>query len=184
VSYRVVEKASHDLAEYELRLRELRALSDDVEAVLWQFVFGVDLVTTVKAEWRPVDDPLRWRLTDPRRVRVTRFGDLLWLRPVDMVAALSSRGYSSDDTLVLDVTDEFCPWNTGRYSVDGGGSSVTTRPADLALPVDALGAAFLGGVTFTTLARAGRVEGRNAGALARADALFAAHRAPWLTTGF
>ena len=48
----------------------------------------------------------------------------------------------------------------------------------------ALGSAYLGGFSFRQLARAGRVEERREGALARADALFTSDRAPWCPENF
>ena len=52
------------------------------------------------------------------------------------------------------------------------------------LGVADLGAAYLGGVRFTTLARAGRVMERTAGALARADAAFASEPSAYCSTDF
>jgi predicted acetyltransferase len=73
--------------------------------------------------------------------------------------------------------------------VGGGGPGEaaccrTDGPADLALEVAELAAAYLGGVRFSTLARAGLVSELTVGALARADALFAAVPAPFCCTGF
>ena len=59
------------------------------------------------------------------------------------------------------------------------GAERTTADADLACDVTALGSAYLGGFSFRQLARAGQIEERREGALARADALFASDRAPW-----
>jgi predicted acetyltransferase len=52
-------------------------------------------------------------------------------------------------------------------------------PADVVCTVNELGAAYLGGVSFRQLQRAGRVEERTKGALARADAMFGWDPAPW-----
>ena len=61
----------------------------------------------------------------------------------------------------------------------GGAVERTEDEADVALDVTDLGSCYLGGFTFGELTRAGRaVEGRP-GAAHRADALFAADRAPW-----
>ena len=84
-----------------------------------------------------------------------RVGDGLWMRPVDVGAALAARSYAGDGELVLEVSDAFCPWNDGRYGLDG---SKTTASPDLRLTVDALGTVYLGGFTFSDLLRAGRVE--------------------------
>ena len=108
-----------------------------------------------------------------------RIGDGLWVRLVDVGQALAQRGYIGDGRAVLDVTDEFCPWNTGRWAVEPGKARrVRTRP-DLRLDVQALASVYLGGFTFAELARAGRVEEVAKGGLRRADALFAADRRPW-----
>ena len=54
----------------------------------------------------------------------------------------------------------------------------TTAAPDVELAIDALGALYLGGHRFTTLARAGRVTGDLA-ALQRADRMFTWHTLPW-----
>ncbi len=68
-------------------------------------------------------------------------GDGLWLRLVDLPAALAARCYASADSLVLEVTDDFCPWNAGRWrletGVDAGGAVVADCTADVAAPAAA-----------------------------------------------
>ncbi len=103
----------------------------------------------------------------------------MWVRLIDLAAALSARGYATDDAVVIDVTDEFCPWNAGRWRVGRGGVEKTEAAADLACDIRSLGCVYLGGFTFAQLARALRVEELRAGAIARADALFHSDRAPW-----
>jgi hypothetical protein len=51
--------------------------------------------------------------------------------------------------------------------------------SDIRLSVEALGSAYLGGISFTRLALAGRAVELRKGALVRADALFHSSRAPW-----
>jgi predicted acetyltransferase len=80
---------------------------------------------------------------------------------------------------VLDVRDEFCPWNEGRWRVAAGTAERTTAPADLALDVATLGAAYLGGIAFTQLAQSGQIEELTQGALCRADAIFRSPLHPW-----
>jgi predicted acetyltransferase len=101
--------------------------------------------------------------------------DHIWVRLLDIPAALSARAYGADGEVVLDVTDPFRPQTSGRYLVSASGPArrVTDRDADIALGVDDLGSAYLGGVRLSTLAAAGRVHELRPGALARADALFA-----------
>ena len=105
-----------------------------------------------------------------------RVGDGLWVRLVDVGAALAARSYDGDGDVVLAVGDAFCPWNDARFALDG---SKTTAPPDLRLDVDALGSVYLGGFTVGQLARAGKVDELTPGAVERADALFRTGRAPW-----
>ena len=48
-----------------------------------------------------------------------------------------------DDAVVLDVIDEFCPWNAGHWRLARPGQR-TTSGAQLRLDVSALGSAYLG----------------------------------------
>ena len=112
----------------------------------------------VKAIFLPVDHPLLLSLAAPRRLNfLVREG--LWVRLIDVGAALSARGYATDDTVVIDVTDEFCPWNAGRWRVGRGGVEKTGAEPDLACDVRSLGCVYLGGFTFAQLARSLRVDG-------------------------
>ena len=60
----------------------------------------------------------------------------------------------------------------------------TTAMPDVTLDAGDLGATYLGTFRFSDLARVGRIAEGTAGALLRADALFAAARAPWCSTMF
>ena len=81
--------------------------------------------------------------------------------------------------MVFEVRDEFCPWNEGRWKLEGGEASRTDDAADLALDVAELGSVYLGGFTFRDLHRAGRVEELREGAVYGADAIFRGEAAPW-----
>ncbi len=175
----------------QLLVVEAMALSPRAERAVWGFLFSVDLVRTTKAGRVPVPHPLLLELVDPRALGITT-GDGLWVRLVDLPAALAARRYGAAGTLVLEVADAFCPWNAGRWRLaatgePGNAAAVVERTdaaADLALDVADLAAAYLGGFRVSDLARAGRVEELAPGALRRADALFAADRTPWCATGF
>jgi predicted acetyltransferase len=147
-------------------------------AEIWRFLLDVDWSATIKAGLLPPDHPLFLLLASPRRLTY-RMGDSLWVRIVDVGAALSEREYAAAGTVVLEVRDAFCPWNEGRWKLEGGKASRTDEPADLALDVDALGSAYLGAVSFSELRDALRVEELVPGAVARADAVFAWRPLPW-----
>jgi predicted acetyltransferase len=164
--------------EDELQVVEAVALDGRPTAEIWRYLLDIDWSVRITAHLLPADHPLWWLLAHPRRMRF-RVGDGLWVRLVDVGAALSARGYATDGTVVFDVVDDFCPWNAGRWRLSRGRARRTTAPAHLRCDVTALGSAYLGGFTFSQLLRGGRVEELRRGAAARADAMFAAERAPW-----
>jgi predicted acetyltransferase len=170
-----------------LTVNELMATTPEANTALWRFCFDVDLTTCTEAERRPVDDPLPWLLADPRQLqRSTRDG--LWLRLVDVGAALQLRRYMESGRLVLEVRDDLCPWNAGRFELEGSSEGASCRATDLApdlvIPVNNLASTYLGGVTFSTLAQAGLVEEHTPGALLRADRMFAVRYQPWTPHNF
>jgi predicted acetyltransferase len=136
----------------------------------------------VRARPQPVDASLLWMVTEPRRLGMT-VGDGMWLRLVDVAAALEGRGYAGSDSLVLELRDAVCDWNHGRWALEAGpeGARVTRtqRSADLALDAGDLAALYLGGTTFAQLLLAGRGEELTAGAGQRLDALLHTDLAPW-----
>jgi predicted acetyltransferase len=171
----------------ELMVYDLQGATPQAYADVWRFVLDVDLVRRVTAWHRPADEPLLHLVTDPRRLRFT-LRDGLWVRVVDLPAALTARGYAGPGRLVLEVRDAFCPWNEGRYALDASGDRVrcsrTEDPPDLVMDADVLGAVYLGGVRFHDLWRAGRIPAAAPGALDLADAMFATPAAPWCPMAF
>ncbi|MEV5144175.1 GNAT family N-acetyltransferase [Streptomyces sp. NPDC052727] len=168
-------------------LEDLAALDPASEAALWRFLFGVDLMTTLKMRARPVDDAWQYLVSDIRRC-LPQQRDAGYVRLVDVGAALSARTYLTPVDVVFEVEDAFCPWNAGRWRLTGDpkGASCerTTDAADVALSVRELGAAYLGGVTLLSLAAAGRVRELRPGALTEASVAFGSPVAPWLSHGF
>lgn len=147
-------------------------------AELWRFLLDIDWTATFEASLLPPDHPLFLLLANPRRARY-RMGDALWVRLVDVGAALSGRAYSGDGSIVFDVRDAVCPWNEGRWKLEGGSAARTDDAADVALDVSALGSAYLGAISFVELRGAGRLEELVDGAVQRADALFGWRPLPW-----
>jgi predicted acetyltransferase len=162
----------------ELRVIEALGATSQALRDIWGYLLAVDWKATITASLLPPDHPLFLLLATPRRMRY-RMGDSLWVRLVEVGAALSARKYSVDGSVVFDVHDDFGTWNQGRWKLDEGVAARTDDDADIALPVQSLGSAYLGGVSFAELARAGRLEELKDGALARADALFRWDRHPW-----
>ena len=163
-------------------VREVMATDAAALAALYRYLFDLDLMASTELWNVPVDDPLLHWLTNPRKAKPV-LGDALYVRLVDLPRALSSRTYAVELDVVLDVADELCPWNGGRWRLTGGpaggGCERTNAPADLSLDVTQLGAAYLGGVALTELAAAGRVSEIVPGALRAATLAFAHTPAPW-----
>jgi predicted acetyltransferase len=171
-----------------LLVREFIAARAETAAALWRYLVEVDLVGMVEMQARPLDEPIRWRLTEPRQLEVVRQSDYLWVRLLDIPGALSARGYGTEAELVVDVDDPFRPQQSGRYRVEGspkGGSCEPTDAGpDLVLSITDLGALYLGGMTASRLADAGRIVERQPGALEVADHLFRGDVLPFCSTRF
>jgi predicted acetyltransferase len=170
-----------------LRLEMLIAATAEAYAALWRHVLEVDLMARVTAEMRRVDEPLRFLLADSRQPK-TRVEDGVWLRLVDVAAALAGRRYAVEGRLVLRVHDTFCRWNDGQHELTGGPAGAECKSIgdapDLELDAADLAALYLGGNRFRTLFEAGRIQELRPGAVARADAMFATDRAPWCPSHF
>ncbi|MFJ8308223.1 MULTISPECIES: GNAT family N-acetyltransferase [unclassified Streptomyces] len=168
-------------------LADLEAADPAAYGALWQYLFDLDLTSTLSVKGRPADDAFQHLVSDVRRCGV-RLRDALHVRLVELGAALEARTYAAPVDVVLEVEDAFCPWNAGRWRLTGdtkGASCVRTDDAaELALSVRELGAAYLGGITLASFAGAGRVRELRQGALAEASTAFGSELAPWLPHGF
>ena len=162
-----------------LQVVEAVALDGRPTAEIWRYLLDIDWAARITASLLPVDHALWWLLATPRRMR-PRIGDGLWVRLVDVGAALSARSVRRRrsrrprrDRRVLPVERRpLACLPTARRSA-------RRPPAQLRLDVSTLGSTYLGAFSFSELVRGGRVEELRRGAAARADAMFAAERAPW-----
>ncbi|MDT0262433.1 GNAT family N-acetyltransferase [Jatrophihabitans lederbergiae] len=156
---------------------------------LWQTIFSVDLARRVVAAGRPTDEPLRWMLTDPRGMRVTRQSDNLWLRLLDVPSCLSRRTYPYAETLVVEVADDpMCRNNTGAWRLETSGTdgncARTTASPDLTVDIRALSRLFLGGGSARLLAMAGLIQEHRSGTLDRLGRLLRTDPAPFNSFAF
>jgi predicted acetyltransferase len=172
--------ASFDQGVSNARTEIVEAIGATPQATaeLWRFLLDIDWTSTFEAGLLPPDHPLFLLLANPRRAKY-RMGDGLWIRVVDVGAALSGRAYAGDGSIVFDVRDAICPWNEGRWRVEGEAAVRTDAAADIALDVGALGSAYLGAVSFDQLRGALRLEELVDGSVRRADALFGWRPFPW-----
>ncbi|MDH3426649.1 MAG: GNAT family N-acetyltransferase [Acidimicrobiia bacterium] len=165
---------------------ELITLDQDAYRALWNFVLNLDLTVTVSASIRPIDEPLRWMVEDPRRI-VTSSSEALWLRLLDVPACLEARRYPQSGRLVLEVTDEFLPQRSGRFELSGGPQEAhcvpTDAEADVTLETNDLASLYLGDAEVAALAFAGRLRGSEE-SLRLLAAMFRWHEPPWCTSVF
>ena len=171
----------------KLNVQEVIALDPDAEQALWEWLLAMDLVRTVAGRRGPVPHPLQQMLIEPRRLALT-VSDGLWLRILDLPAALEARGYVGSGSVVFDVTDEQFEANADRWElrVSDGRAAVSrsAAAADVELDITTLAAVYLGGFRFGDLAVGGQLRECRPGALERADALFTPSRSPWNATPF
>jgi len=178
-------------------VRELVCADPAASASVSADLLGRDLITEFRLRRRPVDDPLLYQLADPRRAR-PRLKDALWARIIDVPGALAGRRYSAPVDTVIDVRDDLVPSNAGRWrlttaepaAADRNGleascvPAAASAPADLALDIAELGAAYLGGTPLGALAGAGLVAERRAGAVRKLSAAMSWDPAPWCPISF
>jgi predicted acetyltransferase len=180
--YRVKQKWERGMPQSELQLVDAISTSTEATRELWRYLFGVDLIAKVSLWNYDPATPLFLMVKDARRLQL-KISDGIWLRLVDVGKALQLRSYDGEDSVVLEVTDDFCTWNEGRYRA-GDGAGPTKDGAELRLSAADLASAYLGAFSFERLAAAGRVEELTEGAVARATALFRTDLPPWCPEPF
>lgn len=187
--YQVVVNDSSP-AHRELRLTELCALDRTSYLCLWDYLMEIDLVEDLRTSLRPIDEPIRWALSDYRRMSTRWSGEHTYVRLVDVGRALEARGYERPGALTFSLSDRFCPWNEGCYRVQVGGDGAVevvrdeTLTADLSFDAATLGSLYLGGLRAGALAEVGLIDVMRPEALEEAERLFASPRPPFCTTQF
>jgi len=190
--YRMVE--SHgDLFGNSLEVLLQASATDDAYAGLWRFLFEMDLTNEVTAKLRSVEEAFAWQISDFRAARKLVQRDHLWIRILDVKAALEARVFSAHGTIVLEITDPL-GYAEGRFLLeiaDDGRATVNELVADvpdtaahISLGVNELGALYLGGVSAVTLTAAGRITEVRAGSASAVDASFRSPVTPWLSIWF
>ncbi|MET9494024.1 GNAT family N-acetyltransferase [Streptomyces sp. NPDC006552] len=171
-----------------VRVEELEADGPAEAAALWSYLTAIDLTGTVRAWGRPVDDPLPLLAADRDQVRVTESFPALWVRLVDVRAALAARTWAAPVDVVLDLRDERVPGNAGRFrliaSPDGFSYAPTADAPDLSLEARDLASVYLGATSVRALLRAGLIAEHKPGAAAMLDAALSTDLRPHTVDGF
>ena len=166
----------------KVRVREAIANSPTAHTGIWRYLTSIDLYPRIVFWNLPIDDPLRWKVPDHRRIIRKRW-DALYVRILDVVQALEARTYSADGKLRLSVDDPFMPDLGGSFEldvVDGRGSCrrVDDEHVDLALGTVELSSLYLGGGSARSLFLAGLVRG-DVGLITQFGRMFHGDIAPW-----
>lgn len=175
--YRVKPDWDRGIPQGHVRILEAFATSPAATRELWRFLFGIDLVARIESHGFDPASPLFLMVVDPRRLHLG-LSDGLWLRLLDVDAALGARSYAAGEPVVLEVLDRVYASNAGRWRV-GPEVGRTDAEAELELDVADLASAYLGAFDFHSLAAAERVRELRPGALERASALFRTPRPPF-----
>jgi predicted acetyltransferase len=179
--WRVKGGWSHSGPDGVVEVSEVVAATGDAYAALWQFLLSIDLTRTVKFSFAAVDEPLPYLVTNPNALE-TRVSPGLWIRVVDVPAALTARRYAAPVDVVFDVSDFLLPSNAGHWRLVADASSAscerTDAQPDLSLDIRSLGAAYLGGVSLYSLAAAGMVSELTLGSVSAASTAFGWRVAP------
>jgi predicted acetyltransferase len=176
--YRLTPGFDRGIQTGTIHVAEAMGTSPEATQAIWRYLFDIDWMARVTASLLPVDHPLLLLSAEPRRLRFT-VRDGVWVRLVDAGAALSARSYAPGQPVVVEVCDEFCAWNNGRWWIGADRIQRTAEPADIRCSVGVLGSAYLGGFTWTRLSQALRLEELTPDAAERADAVFGHRSAPW-----
>lgn len=185
VTYRF---AGWETSPRTMKVLDLVAGTPSAYVELWRYLGSLDLIQVVTWDEARRDDPLPWALRDRRCYAVKGTDDVLWVRMLDVPAALGARSYRGSGSIVLEVQDDLgLAHGTFALAVTDGVAQVHTvddgTAADVTLTVNALGSLYLGGVQASTLAAAG---GLTAGAaeVERLDVLFGLAQEPYCITHF
>jgi predicted acetyltransferase len=175
--YTVKQEWEHGSSTGTMTVIEAVAPEPEAARELWRWLLDFDWTSKIVAGLLPLDHELFWLLREPRRMAF-ELNDGVWVRLVDVGAALSARTYR-EGAVVFEVRDAFRPSNEGCWRVTAEGAERVDAEPEIALDVTALGSVYLGGFTFEELRRGSRIAELREGAIARADALFATERQPW-----
>ncbi|MFC3299089.1 GNAT family N-acetyltransferase [Arthrobacter agilis] len=186
VSYRF---AGWETTPYTMKIVDLVASTPSAYLELWRYLGSLDLVQVVTWDGARRDDALPWSLRDRRCYSVKGTDDVLWVRMLDVPAALGARSYRGSGRIVLDVLDPLgIAGGSFVLTVVDGVAQVehvdTAAAPDATLTVNALGSLYLGGVQASALAAAGALTAHADDAVDLLDTLFGLPQEPYCITHF
>ncbi|MGI9016172.1 MAG: GNAT family N-acetyltransferase [Euzebya sp.] len=166
-----------------VKVTELAGVTAHAEAAIWRYLIAHDLIASLEARRRPVDDVLPLLLSDSRRVQRRRT-DGLYVRVLDLPAALQGRSYRASVGLTVEVHDDLFSANEGTWRIEVAPEGASVEPTtdgqvDVELDIRALGALYLGSVTLRQLVSAGMAQASHPDVIAAVDGAFTTDEAGW-----
>jgi predicted acetyltransferase len=165
-----------------VRVSEVMTPSTSAHTGIWRFLTNIDLFPNIRYWNLPVDDPIRWKVPDHRRIERKRW-DALYVRILDVIAALELRTFAFDGTVRFRLDDAFLPDAGGscELSVEHGVGSCrrTDDPTvDLTLRTSELASLYLGAGSVHAMEEAGLIGG-DRDSVTLLGRMFRGDRAPW-----
>ena len=176
--YTVAQDWQSGFSKGTVTVQEVVAPTAEAARELWRWLLDFDWTSQFVADLLPIDHELFLLLAEPRRMQF-KVNDGVWVRLIDLGAALSARTYAGDGEIVLEVSDALFADNAGRWRVSANGAERTDDDADIALDITGVGSVYLGGFSFTELVRGSRAQELTKDAALRGDALCGTSLAPW-----
>lgn len=174
------------LSGSRLGIRDLSWLSFNAYRALWEHLANMDLIQEMSYR-APAGDPLPHLILEPRMLKATA-GDGVLARLVNVKKALTQRGYQENGTLIFELADELCPWNTGKWKLEaspqGSRVSATRQSAQLTLPPSTLAMLLFNQITATEAARMSRLDAREPAALKEWDRVLQTMHKPGCVDNF
>lgn len=175
-------RVEHRARSQGIVIRDFAWLDQNAYRSLWSFIAKHDLVGRVTWNSAPADDPAPELFMEPRLLHAEDH-EGAWFRIIDIAGALGGRGYDTESTLDITITnDDMAPWNNGHWRLKAGldEAQVKSRRSNkdgIALSIKALASLFTGFRSARELAPWGFLEG-SLNAISRADQIFRTRHAP------
>lgn len=171
-----------------LEIADFVALTPLAYHALWRYLARFQLVRFIEWPQAPADDPLPHLILEPRMLRDTASEGLL-ARIVDLPASVAARGYDTSATLTVELLDDLCPWNAGRWTLEISPDGARALPLgsgepQLSMTINTFAMLLFGQISATRAARAGRLGVHDARALPAWDLALATRHAPFCADHF
>jgi predicted acetyltransferase len=167
-------------------ISELRAFDDRGRLALVEFVRRLVSGVDVLIRDQPVDiaDALSGEVGD---VAIDGPHPQLWLRVIDLERAFRLRQFVARSSTVIEVRDDLLEWNRGRFLLETyldhpASLAASAEQAALSVDVGSIAEVFLGGTSFSALAKDGEIEVFDEPALGLLDRAFSIGAAPYCST--